>query len=101
MEWERLGGRVEVFPDGLVIHRGKTLHGTVADPHDDHRPAMSLAVVGLRVGGLSSDLQTLPRAHAHTRILTLTSALAAPVVPVRACMPAKSLLKELQSLLRG
>jgi len=48
-EWRRLGGRVEEMDDGLVIHGGKKLSGTLLDPHDDHRLAMSLAVVGLRV----------------------------------------------------
>jgi len=48
-EWRRLGGRVEEMDDGLVIHGGEKLSGTLLDPHDDHRLAMSLAVVGLRV----------------------------------------------------
>jgi len=49
LEWRRLGGRVEEMDDGLVIHGGEKLSGTLLDPHDDHRLAMSLAVVGLRV----------------------------------------------------
>jgi len=48
-EWRRLGGRVEEMDDGLVIHGGEKLSGTLLDPHADHRLAMSLAVVGLRV----------------------------------------------------
>lgn len=51
-EWNRLGGRVEELPDGLIIHGGSPLIGTTMDPHDDHRIAMSLAVVGLRVPGI-------------------------------------------------
>jgi 3-phosphoshikimate 1-carboxyvinyltransferase len=51
-EWRRLGGRIEELADGLVIHGGSPLSGTVADSHDDHRIAMSLAVVGLRVPGI-------------------------------------------------
>ena len=35
--------------DGLVIHGGEKLSGTRLDPHDDHRLAMSLAVVGLKI----------------------------------------------------
>ncbi len=52
LEWNRLGGRVEEIEDGLIIHGGEKLTGTVLDPHDDHRIAMSLAVVGLKVPGL-------------------------------------------------
>lgn len=52
LEWNRLGGRVEETGDGLIIHGGRPLSGTLIDPHDDHRLAMSLAVVGLRVPGI-------------------------------------------------
>jgi 3-phosphoshikimate 1-carboxyvinyltransferase len=51
-EWNRLGARVEELPDGLIIHGGSPLIGTIMDPYDDHRIAMSLAVVGLRVPGI-------------------------------------------------
>jgi 3-phosphoshikimate 1-carboxyvinyltransferase len=47
-----LGSRVEELADGLIIHGGERLSGAVVDPHDDHRLAMSLAVVGLRVPGI-------------------------------------------------
>lgn len=49
LEWERIGGRMEELVDGLIIEGGRPLSGIVADPHDDHRLAMSLAVIGLRV----------------------------------------------------
>ena len=49
LEWSRIGGRVEELPDGLVIHGGRPLSPAVVDPHDDHRLAMALAVVGLKV----------------------------------------------------
>jgi 3-phosphoshikimate 1-carboxyvinyltransferase len=52
MEWRRLGGKIEELPDGLVIHGGGPLSGTVVDTYDDHRIAMSLAVVGLRIPGI-------------------------------------------------
>jgi 3-phosphoshikimate 1-carboxyvinyltransferase len=52
-EWRRLGGRIEELADGLIIHGGSPLSGTVVDSHEDHRIAMSLAVVGLRVPGIS------------------------------------------------
>lgn len=51
-EWHRLGGRVEELNDGIIIHEGGKLSGAVVNPHDDHRLAMSLAVVGLRVPGI-------------------------------------------------
>jgi 3-phosphoshikimate 1-carboxyvinyltransferase len=52
-EWKKLGARVEELPDGLVVYGGKPLTGTIVDPHDDHRLAMSLAVIGLRVRALT------------------------------------------------
>ena len=52
LEWRRIGGRIEELPDGLIIHGGAPLSGTGVSPHDDHRLAMSLAVVGLRVPDL-------------------------------------------------
>jgi 3-phosphoshikimate 1-carboxyvinyltransferase len=51
-EWSRLGARVDEVSGGIIIHGGERLFGTVVDPHDDHRLAMSLAVVGLRVPGI-------------------------------------------------
>jgi len=51
-EWRRLGGRVEELGDGLIIHGGAPLSGAAVDPHADHRIAMSLAVVGLKVPGV-------------------------------------------------
>jgi 3-phosphoshikimate 1-carboxyvinyltransferase len=52
LEWNRLGAGVEEIDGGLVIHGGRRLTGTIVDPHNDHRVAMSLAVVGLRVPGI-------------------------------------------------
>ncbi len=51
-EWRKLGGKVEEFEDSLIVHGGEKLFGAKVDPHDDHRLAMSLAVVGLRVPGV-------------------------------------------------
>ncbi|MCF8144273.1 MAG: 3-phosphoshikimate 1-carboxyvinyltransferase [Deltaproteobacteria bacterium] len=55
LEWGRIGGRVRELPDGLIIDGGAPLTGTLTDPHNDHRLAMALSVVGLRVPHL--DLQ--------------------------------------------
>ncbi|MBT3257935.1 MAG: 3-phosphoshikimate 1-carboxyvinyltransferase, partial [Deltaproteobacteria bacterium] len=52
VEWRKLGARVEEFEDSLVVHGGERLCGAQVDPHDDHRLAMSLAVVGLKVPGI-------------------------------------------------
>jgi 3-phosphoshikimate 1-carboxyvinyltransferase len=51
-EWTRLGARIEERPDGLIIEGSAPLNGTLCDPHNDHRLAMSLAVIGLRVPGI-------------------------------------------------
>ena len=51
-EWRRLGARIEELDDGLVIHGGNRLSGSEVDPHNDHRLAMSLAIVGLKVPGV-------------------------------------------------
>lgn len=53
VEWRRLGGRIQELADGLVIKGEAPLHGVVVDPHNDHRLAMSLAVAGLRIPGLT------------------------------------------------
>jgi 3-phosphoshikimate 1-carboxyvinyltransferase len=52
LELSRIRGRVKELPDGLVVQGGSLLSGAVVDPHDDHRIAMSLAVVGLRTPGI-------------------------------------------------
>jgi 3-phosphoshikimate 1-carboxyvinyltransferase len=51
-EWMGLGGLVDVLDDGLVIHGGDRLTGVEVDPHNDHRLAMSAAVIGLKVPGV-------------------------------------------------
>jgi 3-phosphoshikimate 1-carboxyvinyltransferase len=50
-ELSRLGGHVAETADGLVISPAP-LHGATLSTYDDHRMAMSLALVGLRVGGV-------------------------------------------------
>ena len=52
LEWSRLGALVEELADGLIIHGGRRLCRTTVKSHDDHRLAMSLAVVGLKVPGI-------------------------------------------------
>ncbi len=50
-ELSRLGLRVDEHPDGMTIHPGPLHAGTVAT-YDDHRMAMSFALLGLRVPGI-------------------------------------------------
>lgn len=51
-EWNKLGAGVEETEDGLIIYGARPLSGATVDPHDDHRIAMSLAVIGLKVPGV-------------------------------------------------
>lgn len=52
LELGKMNGHAEESPDGLIVHGGNPLSGAVVDPHDDHRIAMSLAVIGLMVPGV-------------------------------------------------
>ena len=50
-ELRRLGAEVAEFADGLTI-TPKPLHGAEVETYNDHRMAMSLALIGLRVPGV-------------------------------------------------
>ncbi len=50
-ELRKLGARVEERADGLTIHP-RPLTGCAVDTYNDHRMAMSLALVGLKVPGV-------------------------------------------------
>jgi 3-phosphoshikimate 1-carboxyvinyltransferase len=50
-ELRRIGAGVNEFDDGLTIIP-RPLHGAVVETYNDHRMAMSLALVGLRVPGI-------------------------------------------------
>ena len=50
-ELQRLGLTVDEHPDGMTIHPG-ALHGGTVATYDDHRMAMSFALLGLRVPGI-------------------------------------------------
>ena len=52
LELRKLGISVEEFEDGLRIEPGPMRAATI-DPHDDHRIAMSFALVGLRQPGIT------------------------------------------------
>ena len=47
-----LGGDVSVDEDSITI-RPAPLHGGTIDPANDHRTAMSFAVLGLGIGGIT------------------------------------------------
>ena len=47
-----LGGNVQVEDDRITIYPAP-LHGGHIDPADDHRTAMSFAVLGLGIGGVT------------------------------------------------
>ncbi len=51
-ELRRLGARAESGPDWLQI-RPAPLHGAAIDTYDDHRIAMSFALAGLRIPGVT------------------------------------------------
>jgi 3-phosphoshikimate 1-carboxyvinyltransferase len=50
-ELRKVGSVVDERDDGLTIAPGK-LHGATIDTYDDHRMAMSMALVGLKVPGV-------------------------------------------------
>ena len=50
-ELRKLGAKVEELPDGMRITPGE-IRGAEIDTYNDHRMAMSLALVGLRVPGV-------------------------------------------------
>jgi len=51
-ELTRMGTKVEVLDDGMIIHPGR-LHGATIETYNDHRIAMSFAIAGLRIKGLA------------------------------------------------
>ncbi len=51
-ELQKIGAKVELYEDGLTIHP-QPLHGAEIETYNDHRIAMSFAVAGLKVEGIS------------------------------------------------
>lgn len=51
-ELRRLGVRVEEFPDGFTVHPS-AVTPAVVETYDDHRIAMSFALIGLKVPGVT------------------------------------------------
>jgi len=50
-ELQKLGIRVEEYKDGLTVYPGTPLAATL-DSYDDHRVAMSLALIGAKIPGI-------------------------------------------------
>jgi 3-phosphoshikimate 1-carboxyvinyltransferase len=50
-ELHKVGAEVEEFPDGLKI-TPRPLHGAEIETYNDHRIAMSMALIGLKVPGI-------------------------------------------------
>lgn len=48
-ELRRFGAQVDEHEDGLTIFPPQSLHGATIETYDDHRMAMSMSLVGLRV----------------------------------------------------
>lgn len=53
-ELRRIGALVDEFADGLTITPAP-LHGAVVETYNDHRMAMSLALIGLKIPGIVID----------------------------------------------
>ncbi|MFK7827693.1 MAG: 3-phosphoshikimate 1-carboxyvinyltransferase [Oligoflexales bacterium] len=51
-ELKKLGAQLEEWDDGFSIQGAKPLQGAKLNTYDDHRMAMSLALVGLKVPGV-------------------------------------------------
>lgn len=53
-ELKRTGAAIEATEDGMVIHGGKAIHGAEFSTYNDHRMAMSLAILALAADGKST-----------------------------------------------
>jgi 3-phosphoshikimate 1-carboxyvinyltransferase len=51
IELKKGGASIEELPDGMIISGNKNINGTTFESYNDHRMAMSLAVMGLRAKG--------------------------------------------------
>lgn len=51
IELKKAGAEIEELPDGMVIRGNRNIVGTTFESYNDHRIAMSLAIMGLRAKG--------------------------------------------------
>ena len=50
-ELRKMGAEIEELEDGMIVHGGKVLKGTLTDSYGDHRIAMALTVAALGADG--------------------------------------------------
>lgn len=50
-ELKKAGAKIEELPDGMIISGNNNINGTTFESYNDHRMAMSLAVMGLKAKG--------------------------------------------------
>ena len=71
-----MGCRITGTDDGMIIEGGSPLHGTVIDPHMDHRIAMSFAVASLVAEGetkiTDNDIVAVSYPHFYEDLQKLT-----------------------------
>lgn len=51
IELKKAGAQIEELPDGMIISGNKNINGTIFESYNDHRMAMSLAIMGLKAKG--------------------------------------------------
>ncbi|MFH1287612.1 MAG: 3-phosphoshikimate 1-carboxyvinyltransferase [bacterium] len=51
VELQKSGAEIEELPDGMIIRGNRDINGTAFESYNDHRMAMSLAIMGLRAKG--------------------------------------------------
>ena len=64
-ELRKLGANVEVNDDELIINKSN-LHSAAIDSHNDHRMAMSFALIGLKVPGIKIQNQECDNKRRHS-----------------------------------
>jgi len=52
-ELSKVGAKIEEFPDGLTIHPTGNYRPVEIETYDDHRMAMSFAVAGIKIPGIT------------------------------------------------
>lgn len=51
-ELSKTGAKISELPDGMIIDGGEPLHGAYLNAHNDHRIAMALSILSLKVSGI-------------------------------------------------
>ena len=71
-----MGCDITPTPDGMIIEGGRPLHGTVIDPHMDHRIAMTFAIAALVAEGRTEitdgEIVTVSYPHFYEELARLT-----------------------------